>query len=82
MSKEFSDTVANEIEALHLVESVDHVLHATQIVFITPDGVQHRFSGTYAYQRGVPGEKPTLILWQGGHPNAVTVNDLLVKGAC
>lgn len=82
MSKKLSDTVANEIEALRLVESVDHVLNATQIVFITPDGVQHRFSGTYAYQGGVPGEKPTLILWQGDHPNAVTVSDLLVKGAC
>ena len=82
MGNEFSDTVANEIEALRLVESVDHVLNATQIVFITSDGVQHRFSGTYAYQRSVPGEKPTLILWQGEHPNAVTVSDLLVKGAC
>lgn len=82
MSKKLSDTVANEIEALRLVDSVDHVLNATQIVFITPDGVQHRFSGTYAYQGSVPGEKPTLILWQADHPNAVTVSDLLVKGAC
>ena len=82
MSKEFSDTVANEIEALRLVESVDHVLNATQIVFITPDGAQHRFNGTYAYQRGIPGEKPTLLLWQADHPNAVSVSDLIVKGAC
>lgn len=82
MGNEFSDTVANEIEALRLVESVDHVLNATQIVFITLDGAQHRFNGTYAYQHSVPGEKPTLILWQGDHPNTVTVSDLLVKGAC
>lgn len=82
MSKEFSDTVANELEALRLVESVDHVLNATQIVFITPDGAQHRFNGTYAYQRGGPCKKPVLILWQGDHPDTVTVSDLLVKGAC
>lgn len=82
MGNEFSDTVANEIEALRLVESVDHVLNATRIVFITPDGAHHRFNGTYAYQRSAPGEKPTLILWQADHPDAVTVNDLLVKGVC
>lgn len=82
MSKEFSVTVANEIEALRLVESVDHVLNATQIVFITPDGAQRLFSGSYAYQRNAPGEKPTLILWQGENPNALSVNDLIVKGAC
>lgn len=82
MSKEFSDTVANELEALRLVDSVDHVLNATQIVFITPDGVQHRFNGTYAYQRSAPGEKPTLILWQGDTPNTINVKDLLISGAC
>ena len=78
-----SHTVAQEIEALRLVEAVEAAVNGVQIVFICADGSQKHFRGSFALQQAAsPAHRPVLFLYEQQPENALSISDLLTKGAC
>lgn len=83
MSKEFSDTVANDLAAIALVEAIDVTLNRCNVVMVDYLGNQHKFAGCYAFSASPDSTgKATLVLWEGHNPQAVNIADLITKGAC
>ena len=82
-NKDFSHQVAAEMEALRLVEAVEDTINGTYIVFICADGTQKHFRGSFALQQAAsPAHRPVLFLYEQQPENALSISDLLTKGAC